>query len=122
MFTLLCVPVGLLVVVDFPIMFSSSKDDMPMDTPATQRPFSQPASLDQQLRSLVPPLGRSVHTALVSMLSFLSRSGLGSKAIPIKFNFGVGTGGRDMNLVAMELWMQLVNFLVLMQSLHKNGH
>ena len=34
MFTLLCVIFGLLVVIDLPVMFLSSKDDSPTDTPA----------------------------------------------------------------------------------------
>ena len=39
MFTLLCVTVGLLIVVEFIVIFLSSKDDTPADTPATWRPF-----------------------------------------------------------------------------------
>ena len=44
---LICVLVGLLVVVDFLVMFLSSKDDTPADTLALRWPFSQLASLAQ---------------------------------------------------------------------------
>ena len=92
MFMLLCELVGFMVVIYFPVMFSSSNDDRPTDTPAPRRPFSKLASMAQQLRSLVPLLGRAVQAALVRMLSFLSRFGSGGKARLGKFNFGVGTG------------------------------
>ena len=67
MFTIPCVLVGLLIVVDFLVMFLSSKDDTPADTPAPRRPFSQLALLAQQLRILGPSLGREVQTASVRM-------------------------------------------------------
>ena len=38
---LLCVIFGLLVFVDLPVIFSSSKDDKPTDTPDLRRPFSK---------------------------------------------------------------------------------
>ena len=67
MFTLLCVLVGWLIVVDFIVMFFSSKDEIPADTPDPQRPFSQIASLDQQLRTSGPTLGWVVQMASVRM-------------------------------------------------------
>ena len=69
--------VGLMIVVDCAVMFLSSKNDTPTDTPALQRPFSQIASLDQQLHTWVPPLGRAVQKVLVRMSSYLPRSGPG---------------------------------------------
>ena len=85
--------VGLLIVVDFPVMFLSSKDERPMDMPYTQRSFSQLASLAQQLHSLGPLIVRAVQAASVRMSYSLSISGPVGEAIPGKFNFGVGTGG-----------------------------
>ena len=57
MFTLLCVLVGFMIVVDLPVMSSSSKDDTLTDTPAPWRPFSQLNFLAQQLRTSVPHIG-----------------------------------------------------------------
>ena len=85
--------VGLLIVVDLLVMFFSSKDYTPADTSAPRRPFSQLASLTQQLRTSVPPLGRAVQLASVWISSSLSRSGPGVEAIPGKFNYWVGLGG-----------------------------
>ena len=79
MFTLFCVPVGLLIVVEFPVMFLSSKYDTPTDMPALRRPFSQIALLEQQLCSLVPPLGRAVQAESVRRPASLSRYGPGGK-------------------------------------------
>ena len=76
-------------------MFLSSKDATPTDTSALRRPFSSLASLDQQLRTFGPPLGRNVHAVSVRTSSYLSRSGPGVEARPGKFNFGVGTGGDE---------------------------
>ena len=45
------------------------------------------------MHTSVPPLGRAVQVVSVWMSFLLSRSGPGGKAIPGKFNFGVGTGG-----------------------------
>ena len=92
MFTLLCVLVGFLIVVDLPVIFLSSKDDTPEDTTAPWRPFSQLYFLAQQLRTSGPPLGRAVQSASVRMSSYLSRSVPGVEEIPGNFNFGVGTG------------------------------
>ena len=94
-FTLLCVFVGFLIVVELLVIFLSLKDDIPVDTPAPGRNFSQLYLLDQQICTSVPPLGRAVQAASVRMLSSLSRSGLGGEARSGKFNFGVGTGGRQ---------------------------
>ena len=77
MFTLICVLVGWMVVVEFIVMFSSSKVNTRADPTDPRRPFSQLASLDQQLRTSVPPLGRAVQEASVWMSSSLSISGPG---------------------------------------------
>ena len=79
---------GLLIVVDFLVMFLSSSDDTPADTPAPHRPFSQLALLDQQLRILGPSLGREVQTASVRMSSSSSKSGTRGKSRSGKFIFG----------------------------------
>ena len=71
-FTLPCMLVGLLIVVDFPVMFFSSQDDMPTDTPAPCLPFSQLAPLNEQLSSSGPNMGRAVQAASVRMLSYFS--------------------------------------------------
>ena len=93
MFTLLCVLVGFLIVVDFPVIFSSSKDDTPKYMPDPRRAFSQLSLLAQQLCYLGTPLWRADQAALVSMSSSFSRYGTGGEPRPGKFNFGVGTGG-----------------------------
>ena len=85
--------VGLLIVFDFPVMFFSSNDYIIMETSVPPRTFSQLASLDQQLRTSVPPLGKAVQEASGRMSSSLSRSGPGVQEIPGKFNFGVSMGG-----------------------------
>ena len=59
--------VGLMIVVDFLVMFLSSKDETPADTLALRRPFSKIALLDQQLRTSLPPIGRAVQAASVRM-------------------------------------------------------
>ena len=59
--------VGCLIVVEFILMFLSSKNDTPADTPTPQRPFSQPDSLGQQLLTPDPNLGKEVQAASVGM-------------------------------------------------------
>ena len=87
--------VGFLTVFDFPVMFLSSKDDTPTDTPAPWRPFSKIYLLDQQLHTSGPPLGRAVQAVSVRMLYPLSRYGPWGEEIPGEFNFEVvmGEGG-----------------------------
>ena len=87
--------VGFLIVIYFPVMFSSSKGYTPTDTPAPRRPFSSLDLLDQQLYTSVPPLGRAVQAVSVRMLYPLSRYGPWGEAIPGEFNFEVvmGEGG-----------------------------
>ena len=51
---------GWLIVVDFLVIFSSSKGDTPADMSATRRPFLHLASLDQQLHRLWLLLGQAV--------------------------------------------------------------
>ena len=82
-----------LIVVDFLVIFSSSKDDTPADTPAPWHPFSKLTLLAQQLSSSVSHLGRAVQAASVRLSSSLSRSGSGGEARPGKFNFWAGTKG-----------------------------
>ena len=77
--------VGWLIVVDFIVMFFPSK--------ATWCPFSQLASLAQQLRSSGTPLVQAVQAASASVTTSLSLSVPGGGNISCKFNFGVGTGG-----------------------------
>ena len=48
--------VGLLIVVEFIVIFLSLKDDTSADKPATQCPFLQLDSLAQKLHSSGPPL------------------------------------------------------------------
>ena len=55
MFTLLCVLVGWKIVVDFIVIFPSSKDDTPADTPTPGRPISKLASFAKNLLTLGPP-------------------------------------------------------------------
>ena len=85
--------VGWLIFVEFIVMFSSSKDNTPADTPNTRPPFFQMASLAQQICILGPPLGRAVQAASESMKTSFSLSVPGGKKMPGKFNFGVGRGG-----------------------------
>ena len=59
--------VGCLIVVEFILMFLSSNNDTPSDTPTPQRPFSQPAPLGQQLLTPAPNLGKEVQAASVGM-------------------------------------------------------
>ena len=66
-----------------------------MYTSALCRPFSQLALLAQQMHTSGQPLGWAVQMASVRMSSSLSRSGPGGKAIPGKFNFGLGVGEGD---------------------------
>ena len=73
MSTLLFILVGWLIVVDFLVMFSSSKDDTLADTPDTRRPFLQLASIEKQLHRLGPPLGRAVQMASVNVTASLSK-------------------------------------------------
>ena len=123
MFTLICMLVTGLIVVDFLVIFLSSKDDTPAYTSYLQRHFSQLASLAQQLRTLGPPLGRAVQAESVRNTSSLSRSGPGGKTRRGKFNFGVGTGGgREMNLAEMEVWRRLGHCLGQTWSLHQRCH
>ena len=72
MFTLICVIVGWLIVFNFLVIFFSSKDETPADTPATQIPFLQMDSLAQKLCILGPLLGRVVQAASVSVTNSLS--------------------------------------------------
>ena len=81
-----------LFVVDFLVMFSSSKDEALVDMMDPRRTFSQLDFMAQQLRTSGPPLGRAVQALPVWISSSLSISGIRGKAIPGKFNFGVGTG------------------------------
>ena len=55
MFIILCVLDDFLIVVDFPVIFSLSKDDTPKDMPDPRRDFSQLSLLAQQLCYLVTP-------------------------------------------------------------------
>ena len=57
MFTIICVLVGCMVVFDLLVVFFLSNNDTPAYTPALRRTFLQLTSLDQQLRTLGPPLG-----------------------------------------------------------------
>ena len=107
LFTLLFILVGWMIVVEFLVMFFSSKYDTPVDTPTPLRYFLRLNLFDQQMRTSGPPLGRAVQAALVWMSYSLSRSGLVGEANPGKFDFGVGTGGVDINLVEMEVWRRL---------------
>ena len=67
MFTIFYMLVGLLIVVDFLVIFLSSKYDTPVDTPAMCRHFSQLTLMAQQMRTSVPPLGRAVQAESVRM-------------------------------------------------------
>ena len=87
--------VGLLIVVDFVVMFLSSQYDTPEDTLAQYRPFFKLAFLNQQLCTSSPALVREVQVASVRMSSSLSRSSPEGEARPGKFNFGVGKGRGD---------------------------
>ena len=60
---------GWLIYVDLLVMFFSSKGDTPADTSDTRRNLSQIASLDQQLRNSVPPLGQAIHAASESVIT-----------------------------------------------------
>ena len=71
----------------------------------------------QQLRTLVPPLGRAVKAESVRVSSSVSRSSPGGEARLDKFNFGVDTG--EMNLVEMEVWSRLDCCLIRMWVLHR---
>ena len=122
MSTLLFILVGWLIVVDFLVIFSSSKDDTPADTPAPWHPFSKLASLAQKLSSSGPHLGRAVQVASVPLSSSFSRSGLGGEARPVKFNLGVVTGGVVMNLVEIHFWRRLDCCLCQVQSLPRRFH
>ena len=84
--------VVLLVIVFGLVMFSSSKDEVLVDMMDPRRTFSKLDFMAQQLRTSGPPLGRAVQALPVWISSSLSISGIGGKAIPGKFNFGVGTG------------------------------
>ena len=68
-----------------------------------QRPFSKLDSLAQYMHTLVPPLGRAVQVLSVRVLFSLSISVPGVEARPGEFNFGMGTGGGRVNLVAIEV-------------------
>ena len=56
-----------IIVVDFIVMFSASKDDTPADTPSPKHPLLKLVSLAQNLHSSVPHLGRVVQAASVRM-------------------------------------------------------
>ena len=103
----MCVLVGWMIGVDLLILFLSSKDDTPEDTPDPRWNFSQLASLTQQLRTSGSPLGGEVQAASVKMSPPLSIYGLGGEVRQGKFNFGVVSGGGDMDLVDMEVWKRL---------------
>ena len=120
MFTLLFVLVGLLIFYLL-VIFLSSKDDTPADTPAPCRPFSQPSFLDQQLHTSGPTIGWAVQAASVHISSSLSRSVPGEDSRPGKFNFGVGMRG-ETNLVDMEVCRRLDRCLGRMWSLHCRCH
>ena len=92
-FTLFCVLVGLLIVVDFNALFYPSKDDTLKETPAPRRPFSQIVLMAQQMCSSGPSLGRAVQEASVSTSSSWSRSGPWGEARPGIFKFVVVRGG-----------------------------
>ena len=122
MLTLLYMLVCWVIVVDFLVIFLSSKDDTPADTPAPRRPFSQLTPLDQHLHTSCQPLGRAVQTASVRMSSSLLISVTGGEARPGKFNFGLGTGVAEMNLVEMEAWRRLDFCLCRVWSLPRRCH
>ena len=63
MFTIICVLVGWLNVVDFLVMFLLSKDDTPADVPDLCNPFSQLASHAQHMHTSGPPIGMAVQVA-----------------------------------------------------------
>ena len=92
---IMCVIIGWMIVVDFLVVFSSSKDDTPVDTPATRRLFLRVDSLVQLLHISWPPLGRAVRAASASGTKSLSQSVPGKGGTQGKFNFGVSTGGRE---------------------------
>ena len=52
-------------------------------------------------------MGRVVQVASVRMPSSFSRSGRVGEAKPGNFNFEVGTGGLDMNIVEMDVWRHI---------------
>ena len=58
---------GWLIVFDFLVMFLSSKDDTPADTPGTRRPFLQMGSIEQHLHISGKKLGRAVQAASASV-------------------------------------------------------
>ena len=104
MFTVLCTPLGCLIVVAVLVIFLSSKDDTPADMPDPWRPFSQLALLAQQLCTSGPPLRRAVQAVSVQMSSLWSRCGPGGKSRLGTFNFGVVMGGGgEMNIVDMDV-------------------
>ena len=88
MSTIICVLVGLLIVVDFLVMFLSSKDDTPADTPATWRPFSKLTSLARLLRSLEAPFKQAVQAASESVTIYLSQSVPGQETFHVSSTLG----------------------------------
>ena len=74
MFTLLYVIFGWLIVVEFLVMFFSSKDDTPADIPALRRPFTQLALIDKQLRTSGQSIEAADQVASVLIPSSLSIS------------------------------------------------
>ena len=74
MFTLLYVIFGWMFFFDFLVMFSSSKEDTPADTPAPLHPFLPLTSLAQNLRSLGTPIGQEVQAKSASVTTSLQQS------------------------------------------------
>ena len=107
MFTLLCVNVGLLIVVEFIVIFFSSKDDTPADMPATWRPFSKLTSLARLLRSLEAPFKQAVQAASESVTKSLSQSMPCRVKMAGKLNFRVVKRGVGMNLVGIADWKRI---------------
>ena len=86
---LISVIVGWLIVVDLIVIFLSSKGDSTEDMPDRRQPFSQLASLVQQLCSSETLLGRSVKVASESLTTYLSCSVPGGIKVAGKFNLEV---------------------------------
>ena len=80
-------------IVNLLVMFSSSKGKMSAEITVLRRKCSQIASLDQQIRSSRPLLGRSVQSAPYNVTTKNSRSVMYGGKFSVKFNFGVGKGG-----------------------------
>ena len=90
MFTLTCVIVVCLIVVNLLVIFSQAKGDAHVETPYLQQPFSHLAMLAQYQCRSGTPLGRAVQAVSANTITSVPRTVTGGRKFSGNFKFGVG--------------------------------